>query len=129
MSVSPRLKRVSAYYGASIAAFCSSSPDTVLGQLAKAGITLDQSQKNAFLEEIDILQPQLRGQGGHIYLEFEVPRLASRIDAVVIIGAALFVLEFKCGAKQFFRSDINQAWVSNVNYSGRSATIKMAGRW
>lgn len=110
MSASPHLERASAYYGASIAEFCSSAPDKVLGQLAKAGITLEQAQKNAFLEEIDILQAQLRDRDGYIYLEFEVPRLASRIDAVVIIGAALFVLELKCGAKQFFRADINQAW-------------------
>lgn len=110
MSACLQLKRVSAYYGASIAVFCSSEPDTVLGQLAKAGITLDQSQKNAFLEEIEILQSQLRGREGTIYLEFEVPRLASRIDAVVIIDATLFVLEFKCGSKQFTRVDMNQAW-------------------
>lgn len=104
------LRAAAAYYGESIEAFCSARPNAVLGQLARAGITLDQSQKNAFLEEIDILQPLLRGRAGYIYLEFEVPRLASRIDAVLILGDALFVLEFKCGAGHFSRADLNQTW-------------------
>lgn len=106
----PVAKRVPAYYGASIAEFCSATPNAVLGQLARAGVTLDEAQKNAFIEEVEILQPLLRGRRGAIYLEFEVPRLASRIDAVVIIDAALFVLEFKCGADTFQRGDINQTW-------------------
>ncbi|MGB7754804.1 MAG: DUF2075 domain-containing protein [Salinisphaera sp.] len=102
--------RIPAYYGASIREFCSAPPNAVLGQLASAGIDLEETQKNAYLEEIGILRTLLEARQGAIYLEFAVPRLASRIDAVVIIDTALFVLEFKCGADRFHRGDINQTW-------------------
>lgn len=101
---------LSAYYGASISEFLRSTENEILGQLARAGVDLAQAQKNAFIEEIGILDEALEGLDGRIYMEFEVPRLASRIDAVVTMGTALFVIEFKCGSNQFNRADINQAW-------------------
>jgi len=104
------VSRIPAYYGASVAEFCAATPNAVLGQLASAGVDLEETQKNAYLEEIGILQTLLEERQGAIYLEFAVPRLASRIDAVVIIDTALFVLEFKCGADRFHRGDINQTW-------------------
>ena len=47
---------------------------------------------------------------GWIYLEFEVPRLGSRIDAVFISASAVFPIEFKCGEKEFTAGAYNQAW-------------------
>ena len=52
----------------------------------------------------------LTGIEGAIHLEFIVPRLGSRIDAVVISGPALFVIEFKVGRARFRSADLNQAW-------------------
>jgi hypothetical protein len=43
-------------------------------------------------------------------MEFEVPRLGSRIDAVVIAGPAALLIEFKCGAREFHRADFEQVW-------------------
>ena len=34
-----------------------------------------------------------------IYLEFSIPRMGQRIDVVLLIGAVIFVLEFKVGEK------------------------------
>ena len=39
-----------------------------------------------------------------------MPRLDSRIDAVLIAGPAIFPIEFKCGERQFRLADYHQAW-------------------
>ena len=52
----------------------------------------------------------LSGLAGTLFLEFDVPRLGSRIDAVLVSGSAVFPIEFKCGERQFRLADYNQAW-------------------
>jgi hypothetical protein len=71
---------------------------------------LDIEQRRAWEEEIAILKEALRGVEGTIYFEFDVPRLGSRIDAVLISGAAIFPVEFKCGESEYHKADYNQAW-------------------
>ena len=44
---------------------------------------------------MDCLRKALAGMRGHLFLEFVVPRIGSRIDAVVLSGPVLFVIEFK----------------------------------
>lgn len=103
--------RTSAYYRATVHEFLSADSDRVLGQLASAhGFTLDQEQRDAWEEEIQILRPALTGVEGTLYLEFDVPRLGSRIDAVLIAGPAIFPIEFKCGEVRYYAADYNQAW-------------------
>src|SRR5262245_11468289 len=58
---------------------------------------LTVSQREAWLEQAAILQGVLSRHDGAIYLEFIISRMGRRIDAVVIIGAVIFVLEFKVG--------------------------------
>ena len=53
---------------------------------------------------------RLAGIDGWLWLEFDVPRLESRIYAGVVSGAAIVPIEFKVGAKQHARSDSEQAW-------------------
>ena len=36
--------------------------------------------------------------------------MGKRIDAVVVSGAVVFVIEFKVGEKHFTRADPDQAW-------------------
>jgi len=62
------------------------------------------------VEEISILKRALDGIQGAVFLEFEVPRVGSRIDAVVITGPAVVPIEFKCGESTFSTSAYNQAW-------------------
>ncbi len=64
----------------------------------------------AWEREIEILQRVLAEVEGYLFLEFDVPRLGSRIDAVVLTGAALIPIEFKVGATGFHRADVDQAW-------------------
>ena len=103
--------RTSAYYSAPVDSFLDSDPHQVLGVLTAAHThDLDVEQRQAWEEEIDVLREALSGFVGTIFLEFDVPRLGSRIDAVLISGSAIFAIEFKCGERQFRLTDYNQAW-------------------
>lgn len=102
---------VSAYYAAPIASFLTEDPDRILGVLAKAhGYALEPSQKQAWLLQIGILKSALNGCTGKIFLEFAVPRLGTRVDAVIVSGPAVFPIEFKCGDRRYRLADRYQAW-------------------
>ena len=100
-----------AYYAADIAQFASSSVAAILGNLAaNTDFDIELAQRNAWSEQIPILKTALSGIEGSIFLEFVVPRIGSRIDAVLVSGPVLFVIEFKVGAEAFSRDDLNQVW-------------------
>jgi hypothetical protein len=100
-----------AWYGASIADFRAALPEEVLGRMvAVSPFAVDQTQRDAWVHQIRILQMDLEGLSGAIFLEFEIPRMGRRIDAVLVIGPALLVLEFKVGQAAFDRAGIDQVW-------------------
>ena len=47
---------------------------------------------------------------GLIAFEFAVPRMGKRIDVLVVRGAAVYVLEFKVGEREFTSEGLRQAW-------------------
>jgi hypothetical protein len=103
--------RTSAYYSAPVDRFLTTDKHHVLGALAAAHThDLEVDQRQAWEEEIEILGRALSGLEGTIFLEFDVPRLGSRIDAVLVSGPTIFAIEFKCGERQFRLADYNQAW-------------------
>lgn len=65
-------------------------------------------QRDAWLEQADILRHVLAHHTGALYLEFSIPRMGRRIDAIVIIGPVIFVLEFKVGENTFSAQDVDQ---------------------
>jgi hypothetical protein len=90
------------YYSDSIATFLNTKPDEILGRLARNNdFDLGQSQRDAWLEEIQILQKALSCSQGSIYFEYSIPRMGKRIDVVLLIGPVIFILEFKIGEKEF----------------------------
>lgn len=100
-----------AWYGASIGEFLSSSADTIFAQLAKRNdFDLVSTQREAWIEQIDFLRSALNGFSGVIFLEFNIPRMGRRIDAVLLIGPVVFVVEFKVGEKEFERAAYEQVW-------------------
>jgi hypothetical protein len=100
-----------AWYGASIEEFRKSDPDAVFGTLAKnPDFDLVTTQKGAWLEQIAFLQSNLEGLTGSLFLEFNIPRMGSRVDAVLLIGPVVFVVEFKVGEAAFDRAAIDQVW-------------------
>lgn len=100
-----------AYYSAPTADFRSATVSSVIGELTRASTHgAEPAQVVAWEREVEILQRVLADVEGYLFLEFEVPRLGSRIDAVVLAGPALIPIEFKVGAAQFLRGDRDQAW-------------------
>ncbi len=102
-----------AYYAASITEFLTCTSEQVLGELTKASqFSVELAQRDAWLHELDVLRPALIGFAGRgrVYLEFVVPRLGKRIDAIALIDHTIFVIEFKVGAQTFLRQDLDQVW-------------------
>ncbi|HUL00848.1 MAG TPA: DUF2075 domain-containing protein [Nitrospirota bacterium] len=103
-----RIKR--AYYSDTIASFLKLSSADIIGHLTIGSYTVEQTQTHAWEEEIRILQDTLGNYGGSIYLEYDIPRMGRRIDAVLLIGSVIFVLEFKAGDKEYAAHAIDQVW-------------------
>jgi schlafen family protein len=100
-----------AWYGASIEEFLRSQSDSIVGRLAtNSEFALLPAQKDAWLVQIKFLQTHLGGLRGMLFLEFSIPRMGRRIDAVLLIDSVVFVIEFKVGEKVFDRAAIDQVW-------------------
>jgi hypothetical protein len=100
-----------AYHYCSVSEFIITRADSLLGALvAGHNFPLELEQRNAWSEQFAILRRSVVGVEGMLFFEFEVPRLGSRIDAVLVSGPAIIPIEFKCGEQRFLQSDYNQAW-------------------
>lgn len=99
------------YYSDTITNFLKTTPNEILGELVKNNdFALEQTQRDAWLEEINILKKILQSYKGSIYFEYSIPRMGKRIDVVVITGSTIFVLEFKVGEGEFNSYAIDQVW-------------------
>lgn len=100
-----------AWYGASVSDFLKSHPDTVLGRLtASCDFALIPTQRDAWMAQIEFLRSHITGLSGSLFLEFNIPRMGRRIDAVLLIGPVVFAIEFKVGEKTFDRAAVDQVW-------------------
>jgi hypothetical protein len=100
-----------AYYSSTISEFIASSDEAIIGKLSlNSSFSDEQTQKLAWLEEIKILKTVLEvyKENGSIYIEFSIPRMGQRIDAVLLIGSVIFILEFKVGEKDYNSYAIDQ---------------------
>lgn len=106
-SVSP----LRSWYAATLDEFLAADPETILGSLARnSGFNISTAQRDAWHYEIELLRDCTQGMNGYIFLEFIIPRLGGRVDAIVIIAGTIFVLEFKVGAHCANVADLNQVW-------------------
>jgi hypothetical protein len=100
-----------AYYNESITNFLGTSPEEIIGKITLENqFSLEQTQKDAWLTEIVILKKVLHTYQGSIYFEYTIPRMGQRIDVLIIIGAVIFILEFKIGEKDYQSYAIDQVW-------------------
>lgn len=98
-------------YSDSIASFLGTDPKSILGTLVeRSDFRVEQSQRDAWLEQIKILKQVLPPHQGSIYFEYSIPRMGRRIDVVLLIGPVIFVLEFKVGEDDFPTHAIDQVW-------------------
>jgi hypothetical protein len=118
-----------AWYGASIADFLRADSDSILGRLTlNSEFSVDPPQRDAWLEQIRVLQTHLVGLAGSIFMEFSIPRMGRRIDAVFLINSIVFVVEFKVGDSAFDRAAVDQVWdygldLKNFHEASHGASI------
>lgn len=99
------------YYSDSIESFVKTGVNEILGKLTRdSDFDLGKNQRDAWIEQIDILQRVLPSYSGSIYFEYIIPRMGKRIDVVLIINSVIFILEFKVGDKEFSTGAIDQVW-------------------
>lgn len=98
-------------YGSPVSTFLESPSESILGALTqRSAFDVDRTQVAAWETSIEVLRDALLSWAGdgHLFLEFDVPRLGRRIDAVLVLRNAVFVIEFKVGAKAFLAADLDQ---------------------
>jgi hypothetical protein len=101
---------LTAYYAASVSDFLADTTESIVGALTIRGGSVDASQRDAWVGQIGVLKAALGGCHGSLFLEFDVPRIGSRIDAVLVAGPVVIVIEFKVGEHEFRIADRNQVW-------------------
>jgi len=108
------------YYHDSFESFLNTKDEEILGRLNLAGTsfasqwtitTVSWDSSIGILKACfqDLIQLSPNVKKWHLLLEYEIPRLNSRIDAVIIADDLLFVIEFKFDRKKFELADIRQA--------------------
>lgn len=98
-----------AYYSSTIDLFLADDPDAVLGQLVcQSEFAVEQLQRDAWLAQIAQLRSMLAEYSGSLYFEYAIPRMGKRVDVVLVIGPAIFVLEYKVGEDRFASYNIDQ---------------------
>lgn len=104
-----------AWVSLSIEDLAALSPRDVAAQLAYAQAarhgTLELAQRHAWEAEAVLLRGALRGAdtSWRVLFECDLLRLQKRLDAVVVTDRAIFVLEFKHGARTFEAQALRQA--------------------
>ncbi|MGA2375149.1 MAG: DUF2075 domain-containing protein [Candidatus Sulfotelmatobacter sp.] len=93
---------IKAYYSATVSRFLDDDAERILGVLtAQHHHALEQQQRWAWLQQLSILKLSLANQtDGRIFLEFYIPRMGKRADAVLIAANIIFIIEFKAGASR-----------------------------
>jgi hypothetical protein len=87
------------------------APNRILGDLAGATqFPAELPQIAAWRFAITHLQQLAAALPAcHVFMEFAIPRMGRRADAVVVIGPLILVLEYKVGERSFPRHAIEQA--------------------
>jgi len=101
---------IKAYYNASVSDFLKDDIDRILGVLTtEHHHALEEQQRWAWLQQISILKEALLCRSdGRIFLEFYIPRMGKRADAVLVSENVVFVIEFKAGAIEHLSSAFDQ---------------------
>jgi hypothetical protein len=74
----PNISR--SYYTAPIRDFISQTNEEVLGRLSLNNeFALDLMQRDAWVEELEVLRNNLLGMDGYLLLEYSIPRMGKRV--------------------------------------------------
>jgi hypothetical protein len=115
----PAQRRNAAFYAAPVEAFLAASDEEAYTPLAAPhAYTLAPEQLSARRLQLPVLRTALAdlptravtSPAPWIHLEFDVPRLGRRVDAVLVTSTAVIPIEFKVGAKKFQQANYEPAW-------------------
>ena len=126
------------WYHETCESFISENPDVIIGTLAinsaRDGFDLTPQQSLAWEKEIEVLKQQLMKidtSAMDIFLEFNIPRMGKRIDALILIKSDkphIVIFEFKIGANRANSQDLDQVMdyaleLKNFHESSHGADI------
>lgn len=99
-----------AYYSKELQQFLTDDKNRILGELTNNHqFALEEQQRNAWIQEIEILKNELHGlSSGHILFEYSIPRMGKRVDVIFIYSGLVFIMEFKVYEREYHRADIDQ---------------------
>ena len=101
------------YYSAKISQFLAQSEEEILGTIVSNNVSAETTiqQNNAWKSEIQILQDQLSSfADGRIIFEYTIPRMGKRVDTILLYKNIIFLLEFKCGDREYRQSAYDQVY-------------------
>ena len=111
-----RLRKTSGrnYYESSIEDFVLyKNPGDIVEYLTESDEATEENeiylQRNAWINQIKILQNYLHDKKGYIIFEYILSRLNMRIDVVLLMNDVVYSLEFKNNEVEFKDEDIDQA--------------------
>lgn len=100
-------------YKAKVNQFLVTQENEILGQLTNQHKFrhLEQQQINSWRRQIaELKQTLVFFPDSTLLLEFEIPRIGKRVDAILIFDGSILVLEYKVGATTYDTSSIDQAY-------------------
>ena len=101
------------YYSSAISEFIGEEETSIVGKLTGSSQhDINKKTSSSWKAEIKSLKEALKDYSGRgsIYLEYNIPRMGRRVDAIVLIDGIVFILEYKTGRQTFNQSAQNQVW-------------------
>lgn len=107
------MRNLRCYYAESVETFLRQSSKEITGIIHSNDVSAETSiqQSNTWEFEVDILKEQLADFAeGRIIFEYTIPRMGKRVDVVLLYNNIVFLLEFKCGDKEYRQSTYDQVY-------------------
>ncbi len=109
-----------AYYSSSVESFLLMNNEEIIGRLNLSGTAFAsqwtittaswESSIQLFKNSLyKLVEEPLNIKNWHILLEYDIPRLGKRIDAVLLANDVIFVIEYKYDRKKYELADLHQA--------------------
>ena len=97
------------YYCSTITSFLEKGSREILNEITISDPYASGEQLGAWEDTIEVLKRQLsKYSEGVVALEYSIPRINRRIDAVIFYKGIVFILEFKCGMKNYCKETYEQ---------------------
>lgn len=107
------MRSLRSYYSAPLIQFLQQPTEEILGVIHSNNATADTTieQSNTWGQEISILKEQLaKFNEGQVIFEYTIPRMGKRVGVVCLYKNIVFLLEFKCGDREYHSTAYDQVY-------------------